>query len=530
MNGRMFYTLISGFGCGIFLTSFFPLGFSIFLLAIVISMVGLFLSGRGILSKRKEIFLCAMFILSFGSGVLRFSVDNINQNRLRNALISKLGEKVKVIGIVQSEPTSSGISQRAVASVVFEDCNTSQNILVQTEINPKLDYGDQIEIVGKIERPVAPPTDETGRQFDYEAYLANENIFYQISFAQVKIVDKNRGSTWRTFLYSLKSDFMNNIKKVIGEPEVSYLGGLLFGDKTSLPPEWKNIFAKAGITHIVALSGYNITIVAEWLGKILSLFLPLVGSLLLSGFGIICFVLMTGASATAVRAGVMALIVLFGRAIGRQYDIKRGLFLAGLIMLIFEPRLLVFDISFQLSFLATLSLIYVSPLLEKHFGWLTPKLKLRELFVATVSAQILVLPLILYKLGWLSFVSVLANLMILPLVPATMLFGFLTGLFGYLSQLISLLPGSVTDILLIIQLSLARFFANLPFSAVSLNVFSYWWSISLELKFPFQRDCQGIEAKNELRYWNPDCHLIVRPYQRLRSLDLLYSKASVDNF
>ena len=486
MTGKVFYSVIVGFSLGIFISSFIKLGFSAFVLTTTISVVVLFLSIRGIFFQKRKVFLASIFILFFGIGILRFSVGEIKQDRLKAELISVLGQKINITGVVDSESVQSGVNQRVVVKIKTNDWNIKgkefkleHKILVQTPANPKLLYGDQIAVLGKIELPDQIILDETGRQFDYGSYLANDNIFYQISFAQVKIVAQNRGNFLQAFLYNIKNGFMNNIKRVIGEPQVSYLGGLLLGDKTSLPTEWKEIFAKAGITHIVALSGYNITIIAEWLGKFFSLFLSLAWSLSLGGLGIVLFVLMTGASATAVRSGIMALIVILGRTTGRQYDIKRSLFSAGLIMIAIEPRLLVFDISFQLSFLATLSLIYISPIIEKHFYWAPVKFEIRQLLIATVSAQILVLPLILYKMGWLSFVSVFANLLILPFIPITMLFGFITGMFGYVSQLVSLLPGFITDILLLYQLKIAQVLAWLPGSAVRLDAFSWWWSVLL---------------------------------------------------
>jgi len=142
-------------------------------------------------------------------------------------------------------------------------------------------------------------------------------------------------------------------------------------------------------------------------------------------------------------------------------------------MVIINPKILVFDISFELSFLATIAIIYVAPILKTKFTFITEKFKLREIISTTISAQILVLPLILYKMGLLSLVALPANILVLAFIPATMLFGFITGTLGFLLIPLSLPFAWISWVLLAYIIKVSDFFASLPFSSVNITWFSF---------------------------------------------------------
>jgi len=144
---------------------------------------------------------------------------------------------------------------------------------------------------------------------------------------KITLAQKGQGNPVMSQLIRAKSKFMDAVDVSIPEPESALLGGLVLGEKHSLGAEITDSFRRAGIVHTIVLSGYNLTIVARALMWLFS-FLPA----LLSGFagalGIVAFTLMTGASATAVRAAIMALIAILAKLVHRDYDIKRALFLA----------------------------------------------------------------------------------------------------------------------------------------------------------------------------------------------------------
>jgi competence protein ComEC len=222
------------------------------------------------------------------------------------------------------------------------------------------------------------------------------------------------------------------------------------------------------------LSGYNVRIVAEALMRFMGLFLPRLASIGFGALGIVLFAIMTGGSATIVRASIMALLVVLARATGRTYDITRALFVAGFVMILLNPKILAFDPSFQLSFLATLGLIYVAPMIEERLRFVPTKWQLREVVVATVATQIFVLPLLLFQVGQLSLVALPVNLLVLAAVPLTMFVGFFTGVVGFAGAIVSLPFAYASYGLLAYILGVVSLFAKIPFASVALPVFPAW--------------------------------------------------------
>ncbi len=469
MKSDIFYTLASGFTLGILLSSFFQMGFSFFLLILILSAV-ISIFGKFFAENNRAVILLTLFIFSFGLGILRYEIKEIRSEE--NNLSAQLGEKVTLTGVIIDEPK---VRDETVQLTI------TGHILVSTGLFPEFKYGDLIEVQGKLEKPENFET-ENGQEFDYVNYLAKDDIYYQISFAQAKIISENNGSFIRSKLFAFKNAFLSKINLLIKEPESALLGGLILGAKNSLGQEWQDNFRLAGVSHIVALSGYNITIVALGIMFLLS-FLPRIWAMSFGAVGIFFFAIMTGGSATVLRASIMALLVLLAKGTGRKYDISRALLLAGVFMLIQNPKILVFDLSFQLSFLATLALILISPLIENKVTFITEKHHLREVVTATIATQIFVLPFILYKMGTLSIFALPANILILPLIPTIMLFGFITGLLGFISVALALPVAFFTSLLLSYMLKVIYLFSHLPLSAVSLNNFPLGLTILIYLVF-----------------------------------------------
>ena len=180
---------------------------------------------------------------------------------------------------------------------------------------------------------------------------------------------------------------------------------------------------------------------------------------------------MTGAGAATTRAAIMAIIAMTARNTGRTYAPTLALVFAGFLMILVNPKMLIFDAGFQLSFIATLGLIYFAPIVEKKLLWVTKKFKAREFVAMTISAQIAVLPWLLYKTGNLSIFALPVNLLILGFIPYTMLFGFLAGAVGFVSTILSYPFGWIAYLMLVYELGVVRFFNTMPFSTVYISNF-----------------------------------------------------------
>ncbi len=471
MSQKIFLSIILGFLTGVFVSSIFLIGISLVLFFALLGIVFLALAILNI-GPKKTILLFSIFLIFVSIGILRFYIKDTNEPK--NKLDNFVGQSVSIEGIVRSEVDVRESGQRLLVSADKlnfreEIYPINQRILVSTELFPKYSYGDRVKVEGKLETPENFVTD-IGKEFDYKSYLKKDSIFYAISFARVEVVGRGEGSALKSGILSIKHRFLGSVNSIMPEPESALLGGLLLGTKQSLGEKLQQSFVDTGLVHIVVLSGYNVTIIVESLIKALS-FLSVSAGIYFGGFAIVLFIIMTGAGATIVRAGIMAILALVARATGRTSDITRALLLAAALMVMHNPYILFFDISFQLSFMATLGLIFVSPIFARWFKFIPERFGLREVVSATIGVQAFVLPFILYKMGNLSIVAPITNTLVLPLIPMTMFFGFLSGLIGLASHILSMPFGWVAFVLLKFEIWVAEAFSHLPFATIKLTHF-----------------------------------------------------------
>lgn len=448
---KVYFLVGSGaFLVGVLWRSFFEVPESFIVLLFIIAGVFALFS---VVERKTLFYLLTIFFFVCVVGVTRADSE------LRSVALpqeSFFGKEVSLLGRVVTEPERRENNLRFVVKVEHEE---PFNVLVYTSPLTDVLYGDVLTIEGALRIPEGFETDE-GRYFDWGTYLLVRGITYQIFYPDIENNDEGNLTLFekgRRMLFSLKKSFVENIRRVVPEPEASLLAGEVVGEKSSLGEELEASLRRTGIIHVVVLSGYNVTIIAESLMRLFSFASP-VFALYLGVVSIILFAIMTGASATIVRASIMAVLVLFARRYGALYNMGTALLFAAVIMVFVNPHILVHDVGFQLSFIATLGLIYAAPLIERHVRFLPKGGGLREAFVATASTQLFVLPLLLYISGDVSLVSFPVNMLVLPVVPLTMFFGTLTGLFGFFSYSLSALFSWMSTLLLSYQLFIVRFF------------------------------------------------------------------------
>jgi competence protein ComEC len=477
VSDRYLYAGLLGFGVGVFLRSFFHFGFSFSVFLVFLGIVIFFyIFARQSGETFRPLLFLPVFLCALGLGFLRFDVSDLGRGD--PALLRAVDTTVSLQGVITSEPDEREgtvkltVSLEKLFAAGGEEA-VGGKILLTADLPNSFHYGDRIKFSGTLRTPRNFGSGEGAPVFDYVSYLAKDGIYYEMFRPRLSLVSSGNGNIVSRELFRLKEAFVGNIGKVVPEPHASLLDGLVVGAKQSLGKSLLDDFRVAGVIHIVVLSGYNITIVAEAIMKFFA-FLPQAFGLSFGAVGIILFAIMTGGSATVVRASLMALLVVLSQATGREYKITRALLLAGFFMVLQNPRILVFDASFQLSFLSTIALIYVSPLIEPRLWWITEKCGLRGIITATVATQIFVLPLLLYKTGMLSLVALPVNLLILPLIPVTMFFGFFAGVSAFLWTVLALPFAYLAYLLLAYELSVVEFFSHLPFAAVAVNNVPLW--------------------------------------------------------
>lgn len=431
---------------GVFLAYLLPLGWP---LGIFLSFIGLSII---LVHRERAVVPITLLIIFSGLGVLRYE-----QKAGESYAIIPSG-KITTEAVIIDEPVSTDAGTRYTLRLA-----TSTAMAVMTIAGPSAyQYGDSVVIRGNV-----VSTDEGKTPEYWRDYLLLHGIRYQISFPSVSFLEHGRGDKFFSALYWVKDKWLEKTNELMPEPESALLGGILIGARTTLGKEITEQFNKTGVSHIVALSGYNITMVVMIFGYVFSA-LPFTLGLSLSAIAIILFVLMTGLSASAVRAVIMALILLLAKKEGRTYDAGTALFAAAFLMSLYNPLTPLYDFSFQLSFLATSGIIWISPFMEKRLEKWPKYWKLKETIIGTISAMILVLPLVIYKTGIISLIALAANILTVPLVPYIMGFGAVAVALGFVSMSLAFPISAITYIMLYYVIHVVAFLASLPFAYITL--------------------------------------------------------------
>lgn len=445
--------------------SFFHLSFAFLITCALIGVIFFVahLVSKDIFIKRISL-LCLIGCVGFcvGQGrVFLVSYPDVS------ALEKSVDTKISVYGVVDIEPVSLDQSQKIVLSVSEVKVGSTTiplhtKMLARIPLFPEFHYGDILKVTGTLKVP-EQIISEDGRVFDYQMYLFKDGITHTLSFAQAEKVGTGGNMVLRA-LFRLRGSFVDSIQSVLPEPSAGLLSGILLGTDT-LAKKLKDDFRIAGLSHIVVLSGYNITVVAESIFLVVSKITPTFASGV-SFFSVILFVLMAGAGASAVRAGIMTCIALVSRHFGNTYNAPRALLFALWAMVMWNPFTLIYDPSFHLSVIATYGIMFVTPLMLKLLARVTERFGLRELCATTLGAQCAVLPYILYMSGNLSLFAFPANFLVLPFVPLTMLLGFFTALLGFVSRFLGLIFGLPTYLFLQWDILIAESVSKIPYASI----------------------------------------------------------------
>ncbi len=307
-------------------------------------------------------------------------------------------------------------------------------LLVRTASQGVWRYGDRLRVQGEL---TTPPEDEA---FSYREYLARRGVYAFMPWAEVNVIGREQGSPLLAALYRLKAHALATTYRLYPDPEASLLAGVLLGVDSGIPAPVYRAFQDTGTAHIIAISGFNVTLLAGLFGALFGRILGRWRGALAAAVAIAAYTLLAGASASAVRAALMGGLSLLAAQIGRRQDGLNSLAFTAACMALVAPQVL-WDVGFQLSFAATLGLVlYADPLqqaflrLGERLGWGPAAQRLSapvgEYFLFTIAAQATTLPLMAYYFQRLSLTSLVANPLILPAQPPLMILGGLAVMLG----------------------------------------------------------------------------------------------------
>jgi len=277
-------------------------------------------------------------------------------------------------------------------------------LLFKANLYPRFEYGDRLKVKGFLETPFEEA------EFSYKNYL---RIFRTDSLLKLRGGVYKLGEEASLFreLFRFKNWFLRILEYRLMEPYSSLVAGLVLGVRKGFSDEVMNQFNRTGLTHIIAVSGYNVSMIIVLISGMLG-WVPRQVRFYVIGVFLFLFMIITGASAAVIRAVVMGIIALMALEFGRVQFLSRTLLLTILLMGFWNPAYILYDVGSQLSFLSTVGVVYLSPLLT--------------------------MPIMIYKFGRISLVSPLANLLVAPFLPLSMFFGFFTFLLAWIPGVVQI--------------------------------------------------------------------------------------------
>ena len=457
---------------GIFLGSLLNLPALFLALAGLVPLVSLFLWREN--SRVRLASLCALVLLL---GAWRYSsaIPHFDEGSL--AYYNGQGW-VKLTGVVSAEPDVRDTYTNlrvAAESLALDDQEyaVTGTVLVRAPHYPEYRYGDRLEIEGLLE---TPPEFE---DFSYRDYLARHGIHSLLRRPRINLLARHQGNFFSAKLYAFKGRAQATIARLLPEPQASLLTGILLGVETGIPADLMADFSATGTTHIIAISGFNISIIAGLFSGLSARLFGRRRAMPLAVAGIVLYTIFVGASAAVVRAAIMGSLYVIAIHYGRQSDALNSLMAAAILMTALNPFTL-WDLGFQLSFAATLGLVLYTPVIQGWFERGLHKLLseeatkgaiglLNEALIVTLAAQITTLPIIVYNFRTLSLVTLLTNLLILPAQPGVMLWGGVATLAGLLWLPLGQALGWVVWLFLTCTIVIVELTARVPYAALDVG-------------------------------------------------------------
>ncbi len=390
-------------------------------------------------------------------------------------------DEALITGIVGSEPDVRENYTNLIVeaeSLLIENGSAQPvtgKVLVRAERYPAIAYGSRLQLKGALRAAVFPNSSS------YQQYLARHDVFSTMNRPEIVVLDTGLGNPFYSALLAIKARAQTTIKRLFPEPQAALLSGILLGYDRGLPKALMEDFQATGTTHIIAISGFNIAIIAGILLRGSRYFVSPRMAGVIAVVGIALYTILVGTDPAVVRAAIMGVMFIVALIfLGRPTFLYASLFAAALLVTLVNP-LLLWDVGFQLSFMAVLGLmLYVGPWSKQISDKLEPRVgesraqqlthMIADVSLATLAAIVMTLPVMLLHFDRISLVSPIANLLILPAQPGVMMIGGAATILGMISPILGKVPAWAAWLLLTYTINLVRFFADLPFSSVEVSI------------------------------------------------------------
>ncbi len=457
---------------GIYLGSIYNLPLPVLLVGLVTLPLPLLLHRH-----RKSAVLIVLVSLLICVGIVRFQPDLTSADADSLQFYNEQGV-IEIKGLLDGDPETGGktthlrFSAREVR-VNGEWQEVTGSALLYVRPYPTYRYGDVLLVTGELEEP---PRFE---DFDYADYLARQGIHSTVLYPRIEVLDSGQRNPLLEGIYSLRHRLSGTIAEVLPEPQASLVQGIVLGMRGNIPTSLRTDFARSGTTHLLAISGLHLSIVTGILLAISSRFFGhryhiYIWLVLVA---IWFYAVITGMNPPVLRAAIMASLFLAAELLGRQRSAITALTFAGAVMVGINPQIL-WDASFQLSFLAMVGLIFIAPWLQAQ-GRRAVGATLGEsgiaagtagyvsdTFCVTLGIIIIIWPLIAYYFGIVSLVAPLATFLALPALPGIIVTGAVAAGLGIIALPIAQVVGWLAWLFASYMLTVVTGMAAFPLSSI----------------------------------------------------------------
>ncbi len=383
---------------------------------------------------------------------------------------SVAGQDVQLTGQVDDDPVDRKTSRRLIVRV-DQVAGVSAGLLGSLRVEATVygmtpvHYGDLVLLGGVIEPPAR------FEQFDYRAYLAEQGIAAVMPSARLIRVSAHAGDPFHSALFRVRHGVINAIDAGLPEPEAALVLGVVFGYRAALPTRLQQQMIASGLIHIVVISGLKVSLLARIVDRVLGRWLPraapMVATAAMAGYA-----LLAGASAAALRASAMGMLVLAAGRLRRESQVYVSMAVTAALMLAIKPAL-AGDVSFQLSFAGTFGIASMTDPVAARLRWMPGVV--RDPFAATIAAELATWPMMLANFHQLSLLGPAANALVLPLLPVIMVSGGTGALLGGVIGALAWAPLQAAGLIATWFRLVIEIIGSLPFAAISMPYFPGRW-------------------------------------------------------
>lgn len=420
--------------------------------------------------KKEKVRLVFIFLIFIFLGLWRFSyfVGEINSRE-----VFQLNNNKQVFdGFIKNNPESTPKNQQFI--IKTENKRGEANVLVYASIYPVFSYGDKLQLECILKKP------EAIDDFSYDKFLAMKNTDLICYYPKIELLSPSEANPVLALIYKVKNSLKEQINNNIGEPGASVINAMVLGDKKFISEEVRLDFSKAGISHIIAISGMHIGIFIVGLGAIL--FLVGAGrnlSFYLIALFLIFYNILISFPSSSLRASLMGILILYSFKIGRLNKVYNSIALAAFIIVLANPMVIRYDLGFIFSFAAVLGIIYFFPIFSEKYKKVESRIMKYPLDIMSVSvaAQIFILPVIILNFGVLSLISPVVNLMVIGLLPFILIGVFASFFLSLIFPAMSFFFFLPIKILMSYIFSVVDLMINIPLGVFIIDNFSKYYAL-----------------------------------------------------